>query len=210
MGAISNEQMMQLIEKTAESLTNSDFVRRGEPAKVGEDAVEAAKSVENRQMEGQTSLRKDDVFTVPTGELFDKCIITRKFSDRQRNVSVGLLVVVERNGKPYVCQVFSNAFTRGYYLMKGTSKTDHETKMTYPLGDPAQDVRDEQGSLYAALKVLAGKTVKVTNDSRVRVWDIKDGEQIRDGETRFQDDQMEARERRIYSFEYVTPKASGK
>lgn len=83
-----------------------------------DEAVKQAKETENRQMEGQTSLQKDDVFTVPADDAeFNDCLIARKFNKSQNGLSIGLLVVVKRGTKEVVVQVYSTAFTRGQRLI---------------------------------------------------------------------------------------------
>ena len=50
----------------------------------GQEAIKAAQETENRQMEGQTSLQKGDVFTVPADDAeFNDCLIARKFNKNQ-------------------------------------------------------------------------------------------------------------------------------
>lgn len=195
------ENVQQLIKATKENLESFGHRNGGEVA-FADKAKTAAEGTENRQTEGQTSLHINDVFTVPADDAdFDACLISRKFSGDQTNPSIGLLVAVKRGGKDVIVQVFSSAFTRGQ--RKKGSDNKPEAQMSYPSGQPAEDVRNVQGNLYQALCALKGKTIKVTAEATPECWVIKRGAKVDPETGRFADADYEWRNTKMLGFTYV-------
>lgn len=163
-----------------------------------QEAIKAAQETENRQMEGQTSLQKGDVFTVPADEAeFNDCLIARKFNKNQNGLSIGLLLIVNRGGKEVAVQVFSSVFTRGQRLIGADGKP--EETMSYPKGQPAKDVRDTAGNMYTALGALKGKTIKVVDVPSPECWTLK---RNLDHQAPFTEADYEVRKQRMITFAY--------
>ena len=163
-----------------------------------QEAIKAAQETENRQMEGEISLQKGDVFTVPADEAeFNDCLIARKFNKNQNGLSIGLLLIVNRGGKDIAVQVFSSVFTRGQRLIGADGKP--EETMTYPKGQPAKDVRDTAGNMYTALSALKGKTIKVVDIQKPECWTLK---RNLDHQAPFTEADYEVRRQRMITFAY--------
>lgn len=168
---------------------HASFVREGQEFYHGatdnsdpsvEDPIAEAKATQLVQTDGQSALMPGDIAFVPEGTDFDKAFIGAKFSAGQQNTTFGLMLPVIRAGKLIVLRVFVSTFTRGVRILD--NRGNEAKDFSYPEGTACTAVRNNVGSVYDALHVLAGKAIKVVAKTRVKCMVIKRGS-ARDPET---------------------------
>lgn len=190
------------------------FLRAGQSIKVGDVAIKAANDRPNVQTEGQGSLQQGDIVIFPTTEEQLKSqLFAQTFSAEQKNPTVGIVVLVKRDGKYVSIRLFPSVFTRGIRRVQDAEVVDEEGNlikpatwqqdMLYPEGAPAKEVRDTPGSIYNSLLPLLGKAVKVErvdifNDAQV----VKPGVVFEAGK-RLNDSDYTTGRRRLLAFEYT-------
>lgn len=208
-----------VLAQELERLKSGAFLREGQTITTGAEAIASADSRQNIQTEGQNSLRVGDEFEMPaTLDELKAIMFAEKFNPTQREPSIGVVVVVERDGKPVALRVFSTSFTRGLRPVDTTAPTkDSEGNplppvfkqdMIYPGGQPAKDVRDVNGSILQAFSALIGKTIRVTRVDNINCQQIRRGA-TPDSETgRFKESDYVAGTRKLCTFAYVETAAA--
>lgn len=213
------KEKQEVLAQELERLKSGAFLREGQTITTGAEAIASADSRQNIQTEGQNSLRVGDEFEMPaTLDELKAVMFAEKFNPTQREASIGVVVVVERDGKPVALRVFSTSFTRGVRPVDPTAPTKDKDgnplppvfkqDMIYPGGQPAKDVRDVNGSILEAFSALIGKTVHVTRVDSISCQQIRRGAQP-DSETgRFKESDFVVGTRKVCTFAYVESAAA--
>lgn len=212
------KEKQTVLDQEIARLKDNAFVRDGQTITIGAEAVAAADARQNIQTEGQNSFRVGDEFEMPaTLDELKAVMFAEKFTPTQREPSIGVVVVVERDGKPVALRVFSTSFTRGVRPVDNTAPTKDKDgnplapvfkqDMIYPGGQPAKDVRDVNGSILEAFSALVGKTIRVTRVDSISCQQIKRGAQPDQETGRFKESDFVVGTRKVCTFAYVEPAA---